>query len=231
MTYRPVEYHPAFEEYCETIFELGEGRGAVIQARVAERLRVSRPAVSEMVRRLTAEGLAEATDGAIRLTDDGLELAARVVRRHRLAERFLVDVLGLGWGEAHHEAGRWEHVMSDDVEAAMARVLGDPTTCPHGNPIPGSAYRPPALVTTVAGTPVGGHVEVVRIAEDLEFEEALLDFLQAHEVAPGAIAQVVSVAPDGTVTLAVGGRSVGLSAHACERIHVRPADAGPGAAG
>src|SRR5687768_2340214 len=101
----PGEHHPAFEEYCECIFELVEDDVDVIQARMAERLQVSRPAVSEMIRRLEHEGLVS-NDGAIKLTDDGIMLAERVVRRHRLAERFLTDILKLSWAEAHHEAGR-----------------------------------------------------------------------------------------------------------------------------
>src|ERR671916_46696 len=139
----PGEHHPAFEEYCECIFELREDDVDVIQARIAERLHVSRPAVSEMMRRLEAEELITTGDG-IRLTRTGQDLAERVVRRHRLAERFLTDVLQLSWAEAHHEAGRWEHVMSESVERAMDRLLGSPTTCPHGNPIPGSDYVQPA---------------------------------------------------------------------------------------
>ena len=112
------------------IFELAEDDLDVIQARIAERLDVSRPAVSEMMRRLDAEGLV-VTSGGIRLTESGLELARRVVRRHRLAERFLTDVLQISWAEAHHEAGKWEHIMSESVEEALDRLLGSPTTCPH----------------------------------------------------------------------------------------------------
>src|SRR5215203_5949804 len=93
------EHHPAFEEYCECIFELAEDDVDVIQARIADRLNVSRPAVSEMIRRLEAEGLI-ATDEGIHLTDAGQRLGTMVVRRHRLAERFLTDVLQLSWAEA-----------------------------------------------------------------------------------------------------------------------------------
>src|ERR1700712_1563562 len=139
------EHHPAFEEYCECIFELDEDDVAVIQARLADRLQVSRPAVSEMIRRLEAEGLVT-TDGVIRLSLAGQALAQKRVRRHRLAERFLTDILDLSWAQAHHEAGKWEHVMSDEVEEALDRVLLYPTTCPHGNPIPGSQYDAPKLV-------------------------------------------------------------------------------------
>ena len=128
MRYRPPEYHPAFEEYCETIFELAEDDFEVIQARIVERLEVSRPAVSEMIHRLEEAGLVNAADGTIKLTPDGQELAASVVRRHRLAERFLTDVLGLDWTDAHHEAGKWEHVISPEVEDALNRLLGEPTT-------------------------------------------------------------------------------------------------------
>src|SRR5688572_32316508 len=99
-----------------------------------------------MIRRMSSEGLVSVEDSTISLTAPGLELAERVVRRHRLAERFLTDMLGLSWADAHQEAGKWEHVISDAVEAAMTRVLGDPTTCPHGNPIPGTGYEAPDSV-------------------------------------------------------------------------------------
>ena len=102
--YTSPEHHPAFEEYCETIFELNEDGQRVIQARIAERLEVSRPAVSEMVRRLVDEGLVYVESHEIKLTEDGKVLATTMVRRHRLAERFLTDMLGLSWAEAHHEA-------------------------------------------------------------------------------------------------------------------------------
>ena len=139
----PGEYHPAFEEYCEAIYELHEDDVEVIQARIADRLVISRPAVSEMIKRMEGEGLVSTAKNKIQLTPKGRQLAERVVRRHRLAERFLTDILGLSWAEAHKEAGKWEHVMSDKVEAAMDRILSSPTTCPHGNPIPGSDYVAP----------------------------------------------------------------------------------------
>src|SRR5215207_6587342 len=142
----PGEYHPAFEEYCEAIYELHEDDVEVIQARIAERLEISRPAVSEMIRRLDGAGLVTIEGGSIRLTTAGNTLAEQVVRRHRLAERFLTDILQLSWADAHTEAGKWEHIISEPVEAAIIRVLGNPTTCPHGNPIPGADYHAPAAV-------------------------------------------------------------------------------------
>lgn len=212
------EHHPAFEEYCECIFELEEDDVAVIQARMAERLQVSRPAVSEMIKRLEAEGLIT-TDGAIRLTVAGQGLAQRVVRRHRLAERFLTDMLGLSWAEAHHEAGRWEHVISDAVEEAMDRVLGNPTTCPHGNPIPGSSYLAPAMVP-LAEVAVGSAFTITRIPEELEFTPGLLDFLEESNILPGHAGVLTSTSPDGTITIEIEGRFVGVGPFASNRILV-----------
>jgi DtxR family Mn-dependent transcriptional regulator len=213
------EYHPAFEEYCETIFELGEDDLAVIQARVAERLQVSRPAVSEMVKRMEHQGLVTVDKGAIRLTDDGLDLAESVVRRHRLAERFLTDVLHLSWAEAHTEAGRWEHVISDRVEDALRNLLGDPTTCPHGNPIPGSHYQQPEAVALTELT-TGAAFTVLRIPEELEFTPGLLEFLERSSLVPGKSGHVAAVSPDGTTTVEVEGRHVGIGSFASERILV-----------
>ena len=105
MPYEPTEHHPAFEEYSEAIFELAEDGVPVIQARISERLEVSRPAVSEMVRRMEREDLVNLkADGEITLTSEGKTLATTIVRRHRLAECFLTEVLGLNWTDAHSEA-------------------------------------------------------------------------------------------------------------------------------
>jgi DtxR family Mn-dependent transcriptional regulator len=214
----PGEHHPAFEEYCECIFELAEDDVDVIQARIAERLQVSRPAVSEMIKRLEAEGLV-VNDGGITLTEAGVELAERVVRRHRLAERFLTDVLELSWAEAHHEAGKWEHIMSESVEQAMDRLLGSPTTCPHGNPIPGSEYVDPDAQPLSAIT-VGAEFVVRRIPEELEFTPGLLEFLEQSEILPGRRGTVTAVSPDGTLTVEIDGRHVGVGAFASDRILV-----------
>lgn len=216
--YQSPEWHPAFEEYCETIFELREDDVDVIQARIAERLHVSRPAVSEMMRRLETEGLIETTNG-IHLTDDGQILATKVVRRHRLAERFLTDVLQLSWAEAHHEAGRWEHVMSQAVENAMDRLLGNPTTCPHGNPIPGSNYVEPDS-RPLAAVDVGDTFTIRRITEELEFTPGLLEYLEASALQPGNAGTITAASPDGTLTVEIEGRHVGVGAYASARILV-----------
>ena len=223
--YESPEWHPAFEEYCETIFELAEDDLDVIQARIADRLDISRPAVSEMIRRMQAEGLVEEGRGTIELTPRGHSLAETVVRRHRLAECFLTDILGLSWADAHQEAGKWEHIISPAVEQAMTRVLEQPTTCPHGNPIPGSDYEPPDMVT-LDTLSVGGEFTVQRIPEELEFQPGMLEFLEQARVTPGSAGTVVARSPDGTLTLDVDGDPVGLSGYATSRILVTasPAD-------
>lgn len=214
-----AEWHPAFEEYCETIFELSEEGVHVVQARIAERLEVSRPSVSEMVKRLNAEGLVELDGSRIRLTAAGRTLGERVVRRHRLAERFLVDILKLSWADAHHEAGKWEHVISPAVEEAMVALLGDPTTCPHGNPIPGSGYQA-SSTRPLASVDVGAGFVVERIPESLEFQPGVLEFLQECHITPGAEGSITATAPDGTVTLMIDGRTFGVGAFAADRILV-----------
>jgi len=219
--YHAPEFHPAFEEYCEAIFELQEDDVNVIQARIAERLNVSRPAVSEMIRRMESEGFVD-IDGAIVLTGAGRKLAESVVRRHRLAERLLVDVLGLSWADAHKEAGKWEHIISEPVEAAMVRVLDDPTTCPHGNPIPGSHYEDTgAIPLTDLG--VGDEFTVIRIPEELEFEPGMLDFLEQSSILPGRHGTITASSPDGTTTVEIEGTHIGVGAFPSQRILVSPA--------
>lgn len=214
-----MERHPAFEEYCECIFELHEDDLDVIQARIAERLDVSRASVSQMIDKLTRAGLVETVGSRIQLTSDGLGLATTVVRRHRLAERFLTDVLGLSWAEAHHEAGKWEHVMSESVENAMDRLLGAPTTCPHGNPIPGSSYVDPE--TRPLGTlSTGTEFIVSRIPEELEFTPGLLEFLETSSILPGRRGRVSGTVGDGTVRVDIDGHEVSVDAFASARILV-----------
>lgn len=180
----PGEHHPAFEEYCECIFELREDHLDVIQARVAERLDVSRPSVSEMIKRMETEGLIRLRGTRIVLTPEGEKLAESVVRKHRTAERFLTDILGLPWALAHHEACKWEHVISDDVEQGLARLLGNPSTCPHGNPIPGSPTSGLA-VTPLGQVAVGARFTLVRIPEEVEERDGALEQLELHQIIPG----------------------------------------------
>ena len=213
------EHHPAFEEYCECIFELREDNLEIIQARVAERLNVSRPSVSEMIHRMESEGLVTAMGSRIRLTDLGESIAVRVVRRHRISERFLVDVLGLSWSVAHHEACKWEHVITAEVESAMNKFLGTPTTCPHGNPIPGSNYVESTL-NSLATLDVGVEFTFARITEELEFTPGVLDYLQEARIVPGLRGVIVSSGVDGSRTVRIYGKPVDIDAFTSARILV-----------
>ncbi len=215
----PGEHHPAFEEYCECIYELHEDSVSVIQARIAERLSVSRPSVSEMIKRMESEGLVRTDGTTITLTESGRTLAISVVRKHRLAERFLTDILGLSWATAHREAGKWEHVMSNDVESAMVRVLNNPTTCPHGNPIPGSGHIGVATAP-LSSVATGADFTVSRIPETLEFAPGILDFLEEVHLLPGRVGNVVSTNNDGSIEVRVEGRSVTVDAYASARLMV-----------
>ena len=135
-------FHPPVEEYLETIQSLTEEGTTVIQARIAQRLGRSAPSVSEMLDRLTADGYIHRSGRTIGLTEQGRVLADSVIRKHRLAERLLVDVIGLPWHKAHLEAGRWEHVISDEVEERLVALLGNPHL-PARQPHTGGAGRQP----------------------------------------------------------------------------------------
>jgi len=125
------------EMYLRTIYELGEEGVPPLRARIAERLKQSGPTVSQTVARMERDGLVTLhEDRHLVLTPLGRQLATRVMRRHRLAERLLIDVIGLEWDLVHDEACRWEHVISTDVERRLVEILGQPTVSPYGNPIP-----------------------------------------------------------------------------------------------
>ncbi|HSZ36473.1 MAG TPA: metal-dependent transcriptional regulator [Acidimicrobiales bacterium] len=202
----PQEYHPPVEEYLETILALDEEGVPVIQARIAERLGRSAPSVSEMLDRLREDGYVTREGRRLSLTDSGRALAEKVVRKHRLAERLLVDVIGLEWHKVHREAGRWEHVISDDVEARLVELLGDPATCPHGNPIPGSHSAAPSVATRpLAEVGVGERVRLLRISEEVELNLGSLTLLDDGGFIPGAVGLVGGRDTDGTVEVTVEG--------------------------
>ncbi len=202
-------FHPPVEEYLEAIFSLEEEGIPVIQARLAERLDKAAPSVSEMLDRLEADELITRSDRRIAMTPEGAALAQGVVRKHRLAERLLVDVIGLDWEKAHQEAGRWEHVISDEVEARLVVLLGNPTTCPHGNPIPG-AEAPGRSERPLADAAQGEQVRLERITESVEHDSAALAYLGRHGLTPGTTVTVGSRAPDGTLTVVVDDTAVAL---------------------
>jgi DtxR family Mn-dependent transcriptional regulator len=215
-------FHPPVEEYLETIFALEEEGIPVIQARLAERLGKAAPSVSEMLDRLEADDLIVRSSRQIAMTAKGAELAQGVVRKHRLAERLLVDIIGLDWDKAHLEAGRWEHVISDDVEDRLVVLLGNPTTCPHGNPIPGVEPVGPEQRRLAEAQP-GDRIRLERITESVEHEAASLSYLGEHGLTPGTTALIQERAPDGTLTLVVGEATIALGPAMTRRMFVASA--------
>jgi DtxR family Mn-dependent transcriptional regulator len=222
-SHSPQEYHPPVEEYLETMLSLAEEGVPVIQARIAERLGRSAPSVSEMLDRLTEDGYVSRDGRRLSLTESGRALAEKVVRKHRLAERLLVDVIGLEWHKVHREAGRWEHVISDDVEARLVELLGDPATCPHGNPIPGShSSALPVPTRPLAEVGAGERVRLLRISEEVELNLGSLTLLDEGGFIPGVVATVAGRDPDGSVKVAVdgGAEAIRVSRDLSDRLFV-----------
>jgi DtxR family Mn-dependent transcriptional regulator len=186
------------EMYLRTILELEEEAIVPLRARISERLGHSGPTVSQTVGRMERDGLVVVSDDrSLELTDDGRQKAVDVMRKHRLAERLLSDVIGLDWAYVHEEACRWEHVMSEQVERRLVELLGHPTESPYGNPIPGldQLGDQPAkqfeqgvigLVRRLneAGQPITGTVR--RLAEPVQVDPELLQQLKTAGVVPGA---------------------------------------------
>jgi DtxR family Mn-dependent transcriptional regulator len=216
----PDGFHPPLEEYLEAIHELEEEGTQVIQARLADRLGHSAPAVSEMIRRLRSEGYLLVEDRAVTLTPKGRARAESVVRKHRLAERLLTDVIGLPWHKAHVEACRWEHVISDEVEERLVELLGHPTTCPHGNPIPGSGGGSASELVALSSLAAGAHVKLERVTEQVEIDLEALSYLSVNGFVPGTDARVAARAPDGTLTLELGEHSFALGPGLAQQLYV-----------
>ena len=194
---------PAIEEYLQAVYTLADEGGQVIGARLAEFLHVSPAAVSEMVHRMERDGLVRHEDRKeVRFTDKGHAAASSIVRRHRLAERMLVDLLGYEWWKTHEEAERIEHAMSPEMEERLVRVLGDPQTCPHGNPMPGVTPKPTRPLERLARGETG---IVERIPDQFEHEPGFLEYLDSQGVRPGARIRVVE-SGGATLRVEVDGR-------------------------
>jgi DtxR family transcriptional regulator, Mn-dependent transcriptional regulator len=202
------------EMYLRTIFELEEEGIVPLRARIAERLHQSGPTVSQTVARMERDGLLSVEgDRHLQLSDEGRQLATAVMRKHRLAECLLVDVIGLDYADVHEEACRWEHVMSENVERRLLQLLGNPTVSPFGNPIPGldalrgeealggetSAVLDSLTLLSTTATPEGRTVVVQRISEQLQEHTDLLRELAELGVRPGASMEAQLV--DGGVSL------------------------------
>lgn len=225
------------EMYLRTVYELEEEGVVPLRARIAERLNQSGPTVSQTVARMERDGLIHvADDRHLQLTDPGRREAVAVMRKHRLAERLLADVIGLEWEQVHIEACRWEHVMSDAVERRIVALVDKPLVCPHGNPIPGleelglpfaaAESTDPLLSLTKAAQTAGTAIIVDRISEQLQPDAAVMKRLSTAGVLPGRRVQV-SPSAEGVTVEADGARTT-LRRSESDHIFVRLATSSVG---
>jgi DtxR family Mn-dependent transcriptional regulator len=201
------------EEYLEQIYRI-DPVGQVPFSQLVKALGVRGPSVSEMCRNLAAKGLVQYTPRVgVALTDEGRKQARQLIRRHRLAERLLTDLIGLPWERAHDEACKYEHIMSEEVEQLLADAL--PNTCPHGNPIDGTAPSAEPLSCLELVTPA----EVVRIERE---ESKVLKYLAQLGLVPGASVKVMDRAPlNGPLLISVGDAVYALGRDVADRVMVR----------
>lgn len=210
-------------DYLEALYEMAEENLPTVQARLAEWMGVSRASVSEAVKRLTRDGLLTTKARSLEFTAKGRRAAEALVRRHRLAERMLIEIIGIPWHRAHEEATVWGHVISDQVEERLVALLDDPATCPHGNPVPGSAKTVDySDLRPLQDFRAGDRVRLERLTEDLELELDVMRFFEESGLMPGAEIEVKGVSPDGTMSLSVAGTTSALGAHLSDNLWVRP---------
>ncbi|HWU23702.1 MAG TPA: metal-dependent transcriptional regulator [Nocardioides sp.] len=218
------------EMYLRTVYELIEEGIVPLRARIAERLHQSGPTVSQTVARMERDGLLTVEgDRHLELTDEGRRLAVRVMRKHRLAERLLTDVIGLDWELVHEEACRWEHVMSENVERRLLELLGNPVESPYGNPIPGLAELGQERVaegfmtdvvplSKAAGTDVARAL-VRRISEEMQKDEALMSAMRRVGALPDKTI-TIQATQDG-VLVGSGGETAEIFPEAADHIFVK----------
>ena len=216
------DLNPASKEYLEAIYELEEEGQRILQARIGERLHLAPATVSEGIKRLIADGYVVVGAGReLALTEEGRPVAETLVRRHRLAERMLTDLLGIPWHLCHHLAEDWEKVMTPEVEDAILEKLEGDATCPHGNPIPGAeSILPWSDLRAVASMSPGESGTLKRLLEDVELDGDVMKYLEEHKLMPGHDLEVTEIAPDGTITLSVDGDHVAIGAHLADNLWV-----------
>jgi DtxR family Mn-dependent transcriptional regulator len=215
------------EEYLETIYNMAMEGEVVIGARLAEKFQVAPPSVTEMLKRLVRDGYIEMDERRqVTLTAQGEELAEAVLRRHRLTERFLVDMLGMEWHQVHEEACRLEHFISGAVEERVVAALGHPTTCPHGNPIPGYVpdarnYLAAQQAFRLSEADQGVPVRILCISEVVEDEEELISYLNEKGLKPDHVLRLAGRAEaEASVLLNVADREVRIPERVASKIWV-----------
>jgi DtxR family Mn-dependent transcriptional regulator len=219
----------SIQDYLGAIYDLAGSGQPVIGARLAKHMGISAPAVTEAIHRMVRGDYVKVGRGKeLTLTTRGREIAEVMARRHRLLERWLTDTLGLNWTDAHEEAHRLEHAISPRVELRLAEMLGMPSTCPHGNPIPGMSKPRPVEPFPLSQATEGMTVVVERITEEAEADKNLLGHLWKNDVRPGRQLRITEVAPwAGTISASGDGRTIALGLPAAAKIWVY--QPGPGA--
>jgi DtxR family Mn-dependent transcriptional regulator len=212
-------------EYLEVIYYLSARREPVIGARLAEWMGVTPPTVTNIVQRMEEQGyIARDGKGEIRLTDEGFALAEAMVKRHRILERFLVDIMQVPWHLIHEEAVRLEHALSPTMEARIEALVGDSTTCPHGNPIPGSGASYAGDVR-LDRAQVGEFFVLMRIVEEAEEDLELMRYLQVNGLTPGTRFEVADSSLSYGIVLRRDGQTITLPAQIAAQLwgHSEPA--------
>ena len=225
------------QSYCETIYNMDMEGEVVIGARLAEKFKVAPPTVTETLKRMVRDGYVQMDSRRqVMLTPQGVTLAETVLRRHRLTERFLVDMLGMQWHEVHEEALRLEHHISGAVEERVIRALGTPTTCPHGNPIPGlvasaRTYLKDQGAIRLLFADTGRPMRILCVSEVVEDEEEVISYLHDRNLTPGTVLALAEqptprehlpATDTSTVTLTVLGNDVVVAARVAYALWVVP---------
>jgi DtxR family Mn-dependent transcriptional regulator len=221
---RPAPDHPSstIEDYLMEIYDLARAGRTVIAARLQDKMGVSAATVNNTVHRMSRDGLVDIHENKeITLAPKGQTAAESIKRRHLLTERLLVDILGLDWADAHEEAHLIEHTITPRVEARIMSVLGNPTTCPHGNPMPGTDPATWPKTRPLATAQAGEEWVIDGIQEWAEEDHELMTFYQKNGLVPGAAVRVSEVATfNSTITVEIEGRSVTLGTRAAENLRI-----------
>ncbi|MCZ7356581.1 MAG: metal-dependent transcriptional regulator [Candidatus Methanoperedens sp.] len=211
---------PRIEEYLESIYKLQQEQHPVSTSRLAEHLKLSPPSVSEMVKKLASKDLVSHSEKGVCLTQEGNTIAKKVIRRHRLSERLLTDILGFKWDEVHDEACKLEHAISPEMEDRIAESLGNPRTCPHGHPIPDKNGK----LTKEKVKPLSElrAAEKGIIVSVFEEDPKMLQYLASLGLIPDVCVKVEEVAPfGGPLIVCVGGSRYALGREVASKIKVK----------
>ncbi len=216
---------PTIEEYLQIVYIVSAEGEKLTGAELARWMHVTGPTAWATVERMSRDGLVELSEKKIvRLTALGNTLAEGIIRRHKLSERFLTDMLGMGWADAHRQANHFEHGLTPMIEERIAALLGYPTTCPHGSPIPGTGAVISSDLVSLTSLQVGEEATVEVIAETLEEDEELLHYLDRHNVKPGKPAMLSEIIPSAeVVVIQIDGQAVPLRSPVAAKIKVRRA--------